>query len=96
MAEIESIQDAATTQARRGRNLEFTAGGPIYALAEDATPREIQNHLCARLTQLSAMLMTIHGCGIGTFEGWSERVKDDYLFGCSMVAEECKELAGLL
>jgi hypothetical protein len=96
MVEFKSNEDAAATQAPRGRNLNFTAGGPIYALSEDATEKEIQNQLSARLTHLSAMLMTIHGCGIQTFESWSERVKDDYLWGCSTLAEECKELASLL
>jgi hypothetical protein len=96
MAEIEFNQDAEATQAPTLAVLNFTAGKPIYALTNNADPMQIKNQLDARLAQLSAMLVIAQDCLDEGSDRWSDSVLTNYIWGCSMVADECKELAALL
>lgn len=45
-----------------------------------------------KLIQLSSMLTIIHGGGYESFSSWNDRIKDDYLWACSTVAGEAKQL----
>lgn len=74
----------------------FSASGSLYSVSEKASKDDIHFQLTARLTQLRAMLMLTCGCGFKTFEGWSDRIKDDYLWACQMAACECEDLAKLI
>lgn len=104
MVENQSIQETAAPQAPGNqldrsitrRNLSFTASLPLYAISDKADVLDVRNQLDARLSQLNAMLTMIHGHGIDTFDSWSVPVKDNYLWACSMMAKECKDLTGLL
>jgi len=49
------------------------------------------NILEERLEQVSAMLMIIHGNG--ELSGWSKGVQDNYLWACSTMVEQAKEMA---
>jgi len=64
----------------------------LYHVAPSASKTDIINQLQARLAQLSAMLCTTYGGGFETFDNWSEDVKDNYLWGCATMADECREL----
>lgn len=81
-----------TQDTPTARNVDFAFKSPLYQLHPDADPGDVRDQLSARLAQLSAMLMMIHGNGFDNFESWSDHVKQNYLWGCSMLAEECKEL----
>ena len=70
--------------------LAFASG--IYQLAPDASKIDVIDHLQARLAQLSAMLCTTYGAGFDTFDNWSSEVKENYLWGCASLAQECDAL----
>lgn len=89
-------KDATSEPQPIEHDFKFTASLPLYAVSKDASADDIRNQLAARLSQLGAMLTVICGAGAETFDSWSTEIKDDYLWGCSMIAHECKELAGLL
>lgn len=78
------------------RTVQFATVTNLYALHPEATERDVRDHLSARLDQLSAMLEVICGRGSEGFGKWSDDVQDDYLWACSMVANECKALANHL
>ena len=72
-------------------------GNPFYQLHDTVTSEVIINQLNARLGQLKAML--IMTCGDGPedgFNGWSHTLKNDYLWACAMLAEECDGLANYI
>lgn len=104
MAENQSIQETAAPQAPGNqrdlsitrRDLSFTASLGLYAVSERANALDVRNQLDARLAQLDAMLTMIHGNGIDTFDDWSAPVKDHYLWACSMMVKECKDLTAML
>lgn len=85
------MADSNSTQSN-DRTINFAAVGPFYTLHADATHGDVQNQLSARLSQLSAMLQMTHGAGFKTFSNWSDEVQANYLWACSMLAEECKGL----
>lgn len=88
MADSNSTQDQSNH-----RTINFAAAGPFYTLHADATAGDIQDQLSARLSQLSAMLTMTCGAGFKTFSNWSDEIQHDYLWACSMLAEECKGLS---
>lgn len=75
------------------RVIHFAAArGQFYLLHGEASTMDVKDHLGARLSQLSAMLIMIHGGGFDSFCQWSEEIQQNYLWACSMLADECKEL----
>ena len=76
----------------KDRGIEFAAAGKLYQIHPDATSADARDQLSARLSQLHSMLIITHGCGLESFENWSDDIKDNYLWGCAMLAKECKEL----
>ncbi len=65
---------------------------PVYAIAEQASSGNVCNLLDCRLSQLAAMLTVICGEGGENFRHYSDHIQDAYLYGCSLLAEECKAL----
>ncbi len=66
--------------------------GPIYQLSPKASAIDIRDHLSARLSQLHALLVATHGCGYESFNQLSDPLKDNYLWCCAAIAEECETL----
>lgn len=79
-------------EAANERKIDFATRGHLYQLHPDAQPNDVREQLSARLSQLSSMLVMIHGGGFDNFESWSDEIKQNYLWGCSMLADECREL----
>ncbi len=76
------------------RELKFTAGnGGLYKLMESASLNDGKDQLCARLSQLSSMLSMTFGEGSEAFHTNSDLNKENYLWACFMLSEECRELA---
>ena len=80
-------------QTNEDREVRFGATGRLYQLHRDVAGSDVQDQLQARLAQLTSMLKMIQGDGLANFESWSDEIKQNYLWGCSMVAKECEELA---
>jgi hypothetical protein len=74
----------------------FTSAGDVYQLIEGAEKNDISDQLSARLDQLQAMLMMTRGEGGEAFRRLSDHVQDSYMWGVSMMLDECKELAAQL
>lgn len=85
-----------STQETAARELHFTAATELYQLNPQASNTELCDQLTARLGQLTAMLTIVHGAGFEAFSGWNEEIQNNYLWSCSMLADECHELAGLI
>ena len=81
------------TENTPNANLTFTAAKSIYQANPDAQATDVTDHLNAKLGQLSAMLHLIFGEGLGRFNNMSDTIRDNYLWSCAMIADECKELA---
>lgn len=87
------MADSNSTQSQSNdRTITFAASNPLYTLHAGATSLDVQDQLSARLSQLQAMLTMTCGTGFETFNNWSDPIKDNYLWACSMLADECKEL----
>jgi len=84
-----------TTQQIKDRTFNFPSGGALYQLHDDATALNIHDQLTARLTQLDAMFGLITGESFDSFSNLSDKTQRDYLWGCSMLAKECQELASM-
>jgi hypothetical protein len=83
----------STQPQSNDRTIGFAApASPFYRLHEDVTPGDIHDQLEARLSQLDAMLTMTTGAGFESFSNWSNEIKENYLWACSMLAAECKEL----
>jgi hypothetical protein len=90
----ENPESSGTTEQK---SFTFTAYDTrLYSLSPNASKSDIYNHLDMRLSQLGAMLMVIHGAGFESFSQWNDSIQDTYLSACSMMAEECAELADRL
>lgn len=91
------MADSNSTQHQSQSNdrvIGFAApASPFYLLHGDVTAMDAQDQLNARLLQLSAMLTMTCGAGFETFSNWSNEVQQNYLWACSMMADECKELS---
>lgn len=83
-----------STQETAARELNFTADVGLYQLKPEASNLELYNQLTARLSQLAAVLKMVTGEGAEYFACISGKAQDDYLWNCSMLADECHELAG--
>ena len=70
----------------------FSAGGKIYRLADDAKPGDLFDQVNARMAQLSAMLNMVIAEGSERFDQMSAEIKDDYLWGASMLCDEARDL----
>jgi hypothetical protein len=66
--------------------------GHVYAIAADTTAADVEMLLSLRLDQLAAMLQLVCGNGAENFSGYSDDIQSSYLYGCAMLAEECKAL----
>lgn len=88
-----TIDNLTPEQQRTERGIDFAFGGALYQLRPDATPIDVQDQLHARLLQLHAMLTMTYGEGFETFDNWADSIKENYLWGCAMLAKECEELA---
>jgi hypothetical protein len=88
------MADSNSTQPQSNdRTIGFAApASPFYRLHEDVTTGDIHDQLAARLSQLCAMLTMTCGAGSETFNNWSDPIKNNYLWACSMLADECDEL----
>lgn len=87
------MADSNSTQSQSNdRAIDFAALGPFYTLHADVTPFDVRNQLDVRLSQLQSMLTMTYGAGFETFDNWSDTIKENYLWACSMLADECKEL----
>lgn len=82
-----------STQETAARELHFTATAGLYQLSPTASSLWLRDHLSARLDQLAAMLTVVRGDGFDVFSNWSDQIQHNYLWSCSMIAEECRELA---
>ena len=87
MADLNSTQSQSND-----RTIAFAASGPFYMLHADATVGDVHDQLDARLSQLRAMLTMTCGGGFETFNNWSDEIKQNYLWACSMLADECESL----
>lgn len=73
------------------------AAGKIYTMMPDADRLSITMYLSTRLAHLHAMLGAISGSGFESFrELTSEDIANDYLWACTVTANECKELTDQL
>ncbi|MES2367269.1 MAG: hypothetical protein V4563_15435 [Pseudomonadota bacterium] len=90
------MDKAESTQHQKARTVNFADADNFYQLQEGVTQTDMVDHLNARLAQLCAMLHMTYGAGREHFDLWGSEVKDNYLWGVSMIAQECKEIAGHL
>jgi DNA repair protein RadC len=86
---------AQTEQSVNLEDDEFTAENGLYKVDSNNT-LAAKNQLTARLAQLDAMLQMVIGDGIQTFTCVSAGVQEDYLWGCAMMAQECRQLARMV
>lgn len=52
--------------------------------------------LQTRLAHLSAMLEITYGAGFETFDNWSPTIRENFLWACSSLANECRDLSNKL
>lgn len=90
---MKAAANSTPEQQPTARNVDFACVDKLYQLHPDATDRDIRDQLYARLSQLSAMLTITCGDGFETFDSWNSSVKENYLFGCAMMVDECEKLA---
>lgn len=86
----------AQPPAPEPRLLGFPATMGVYSMSPRASSDDVYNHLSARLSQLSAMLAMTFGGGYEAFKSNSDCTQENYLWACSMLADECEELADVL
>ena len=91
------MADHDSTQAVAGERHTFTfdATGGLYALSGGADRGDCLDQLTARIGQLRALLAVVCGEGFEPFDGMSEKIKHEYLWACSMLANECSELVDM-
>lgn len=65
---------------------------PVYAIAESTTRADLENLLTIRLAHLDALMVMTYGTEEGGFNSYGDKIKDDYLWACSNMARECREL----
>jgi hypothetical protein len=89
------MQTEKTSDKEQPRAMTFSCvGESLYQLRPEASQLDILCQLQARLSQLDAMLTHVTGNGSETFQNWNDRLQDNYLWGCRMITNECKDLAG--
>jgi hypothetical protein len=68
----------------------------LYKLSEKAVRADVVDQLNMRLDHLTTMLTLITGEASESFNQHSAEIRDSYVCGCYTLANECRELAGLL
>ena len=76
--------------------LTFTASGPAYGFAPGVETGDIVDQLNARQIQLEAMLAMTFGDTGEALRRLSDGVQDNYMWACSMIAHEIRELTEAL
>lgn len=69
---------------------------PVSQLNKRAHSLDIADTLNAKLSQLTAMLAVTYGCGGPTFREFNDEIQDNYMWACSDLADECRELFSAL
>lgn len=76
--------------------LTFTAAGPVYDFAPGVKACDISDQLYARQAQLEGLLAMTHGEGGEAFRGMAHNLQDGFMWACSMIAHEVRELTEAL
>lgn len=76
--------------------LTFTAAGPVYGFAPGVETGDIVDQLNARQIQLEALLAMTFGETGEALRRLSDGVQDNYMWACSMIAHEIRELTEAL
>lgn len=76
--------------------LNFTAAGPVYVLAPGVKAGDIADQLAARQAQLEALLSMTYGEEGEAFRTMSDSLQDGFMWACSMIAQEVRELTEAL
>lgn len=77
-------------------HLTFTAAGPVYGLIAGVKSGDIADQIAARQTQLKALLAMTYGEEGEVFRGMSDDLQNGFMWACSMIASEVRELTDLL
>lgn len=64
--------------------------------AETLNQNAAHDNLTAKLAQLRALLAMTFGWSMEAFNSLTEAVRDDYLFACSDLANDCLNLAAAI
>ncbi|HRI91467.1 MAG TPA: hypothetical protein PLS93_07435 [Accumulibacter sp.] len=64
----------------------------VYAIANGASAGDLSDHLDTRLAHLSALLCMTYGEGGEAFRNHNNQIQDEYMWACSQLADECREL----
>ena len=73
--------------------LSFPApAGTFYRLAEEANALAIVDQLSARQVQLLSLLAMTYGDAGDAFRRMNPTLQDNYLWACSMLAQEMRDL----
>ncbi|CAG4883811.1 putative DNA binding protein, possibly associated to lesions; CP4-6 prophage (modular protein) [Georgfuchsia toluolica] len=89
-----SVQ-AQTEQSVKLEDDEFAAANGLYKVVT-SKPGAAKDQLTARLAQLESMLTMVTGEGLQAFTLISDVRQDNYLWGCLMMVEECRQLARIV
>jgi len=76
--------------------LTFTAAGPVYGFVPGVEAGDISYQRAARQAQLEALLAMTCGETGEAFRIMSDDLQDAYMWACSMIAQEVRELTGAL
>ncbi len=74
----------------------FGQASTVYAAAQSASLGDFRNCIDARLAQLDAALVAIHGDGFASFSCMSERHQDNYLWMLHSMVSEVRDLMGAM
>ena len=81
--------------AATNSNLSHTTT-PIYRIADGVTEGDIHDQLLAKSGQLVAMLHMVTGEGSCYFSRTNQTLRDNFLWSCKQMAQECHDLASQL
>lgn len=65
-------------------------------MATDTVKQDVRdecNHLTRKLAQLKAMLFMTYGDAEESFSGMSDELRDNFMWACSDMADECHTLS---
>ena len=65
---------------------------PLYLLADEADALALTDQLTARQAQLQALLAMTRGNAGDVFRRMGAEYQENYLWACSMIADETREL----
>ncbi len=57
---------------------------------------DLTDKLDAKLAHLSSMLYMTYGGGFESFNQWSDEIRDNYMWACSELSNECRQLSAEL